>query len=224
MWGEGPGLKRMNRRLLVVAVIVAVAAAIVSVYVDMHTYIPQDVTLERDVQSTSWGPLAYTFPVFSWIGDAKGAGLEAVIFVAVLIFNRRTWLVAAGAGLTAGLYLVLNHVVLRPRPTTAQVIQVTEHPGGSSFPSGHTMFIVTIVVVLMVCFGLRFLPRWAQAAGWIVGALVVLANGISRIDVGAHWPSDVLGAILIAVAWLCLWLSLPFNRKVLGKPGHMAAS
>lgn len=201
-------LREVNGRLLAAAVIAAMAAAAVAVYVDLHPLISQDVTLERDVQATNWGPLALTFPVFSWIGDIKGALVEAVIFVGVLVFNRRTWLVAAGCSVTAVWYVLINHLVLRARPTTAQVLQVTEHPAGSSFPSGHTMFVVTIVTVLMVCFASRFLPRWAQAAGWVLSGLIVVANGISRIDVGAHWPTDVLGGILIATAWLSLWLAI----------------
>ena len=96
----------------------------------------------------------------------------------------------------------------RPRPTTAQVLQVTEHPGASSYPSGHTIFIVTVTVVLMLCFGYRFLPRRARAIGWAAVVLVVAANAIARIYTGAHWPTDVLGAILIAVAWLTFLLSL----------------
>jgi membrane-associated phospholipid phosphatase len=87
------------------------------------------------------------------------------------------------------------------------VYQVTEHPGASSYPSGHTMFVVTVVVVLMVCFGHRFLPRWGQVAGWSVAVLLVLANAIGRTYTGAHWPTDVLGGILIAVFWLGLLAS-----------------
>ena len=103
-----------------------------------------------------------------------------------------------------------------PPPTTAQVLQVTEHPGASSYPSGHTMFIVTVTVVLMLCFGHRFLPRWALAIGWALAALIVIANGISRIYTGAHWPSDVAGGILIASAWLSFWVSLGWvSRRAL---------
>lgn len=201
-----------DRRLLAIAALAALAACALTVYVVGHPVNPEDVTLERDVQSVNWGPLALTFPVFSWIGDAKGAVVEAVIFVGVLVFNRRAWLVAAGCAVTAVLYIVVNHLVLRPRPSTGLVLHVTEHPPGSSFPSGHTMFVVTIVTVLMVCLGVPFLPRRVQLAGWILGAVLVVLNGISRVEVGAHWPSDVLAAVLIAVAWLGLWLSVTSRR------------
>ena len=184
------------------------AALVLTLYVVSNPFIPQDAVVERAIQSVNWGPLALTFPVFSWIGDAKGFVLELAIFLVILVVNRPAWLVAAGAGVSAVWYEVLNHLVHRPRPTTAQVLQVTEHPGASSFPSGHTIFICTVVTVLVLCLGYRFLRRPATRAGaWIVAAALVVANSIARIDVGAHWPTDVLAGILIAVAWLGLWLA-----------------
>jgi len=206
---EAPAQARpINPPLLTISILAAVAAAAIAIYVSGHHLISQDAAVEDWVQSVNWGPLALTFSVFSFIGDAKGAVLEAVVFVAVLIFNRRAWLLAAGASLTVGWYLLMNHLVLRPRPTPIEVLHVTEHPGGSSFPSGHTMFIVTIVTVLMLCLGRRFLPRSGQVIGWCLAALIVLGNAISRMYVGAHWPTDVLAGILIAVAWLCFWVSV----------------
>jgi undecaprenyl-diphosphatase len=198
----------MNRTLLGVAVTTAVAAAVLTLYVMGHPYIPQDATVERDVQATDWGPLVYAFRFYSWIGDAKGLVVEVVIFFLILLFNRRAWLFAAGATLTGGWYAAIVNLVHRPRPTVPYVYQVTEHPGASSYPSGHTMFVVTVVVVLMVCFGHRFLPRWGQVAGWSVAVLLVAANAIGRMYTGAHWPSDVLGGILIAVFWLSLLASI----------------
>src|SRR5579859_7625333 len=203
----------LNPTLLTISVLAAAWAAAIAIYASGQHLLPLDPAMEDAVQSTDWGPLALTFPIFTFIGGARGAILEAIIFVAVLVFNRRAWLLAAGASLTAGWYVLISHLVLRARPTTAQVLRVSEHPGGSSFPSGHTMFIVTIVTVLMLCFGRRFLPRWGQMLGWILACLVVLANGISRIYVGAHWPTDVLAGILVAVAWICLWASFRWVSK-----------
>ena len=199
----------INRTLLVAGTAAAVAAALIAIYVAGHPFIPQDAAVERDVQSIQWGPVALSFPFFSWIGDAKGFLVECLVFVAILVFNRRAWLVAAGAVLSAGWYMLLSHVIIRPRPTTAQVLQVTEHPGASSFPSGHTVFICTIVAVVVLCLGYRFVRGRGRLVLWIAGAAVVAGNAIDRIDTGAHWPSDVLAAILIAIAWLCLWLAVP---------------
>jgi undecaprenyl-diphosphatase len=197
-----------NKPLTIVAALCALAAAILAVYVAGHPYIPEDVTIERDIQSTNWGPLTLTFPIFSWIGDAKGAVLEAIVFVLVLVFNRRAWILAALGALTGLWYVLLSHLINRVRPTTPLVLQVTEHPSASSFPSGHTMFIVTLTTVLMLCLGRRFLPRWAQPVGWALAVLIVIANAISRVYTGAHWPTDVLAGILIATGWLALVVSV----------------
>jgi undecaprenyl-diphosphatase len=75
---------------------------------------------------------------------------------------------------------------------------------------------VTVVTVLMVCFGYRFLRGWMLVAGWLLAGLVVIAIGIARIDSGAHWPSDVVAGFLVAVAWLVLVLSMRPIRRGLG--------
>ena len=198
----------MNKTIFAIAVAAGVAAAVLTLYVMGHPYIPQDAALERDVQATSWGPLDYAFRFFSWIGDAKGLVIEIVIFIFIVFLNRRAWVFAAGATLTGGVYEAVVNIVNRPRPAVPQVLRVTEFPGGSSFPSGHTMFVVTVVTVLMVCLGSRYLRRPGRIVGWVVAAILVAINGIGRIDVGAHWPTDVLAGILLAACWLSLLASI----------------
>ena len=197
----------MNRPLLAVGIAAAVATVVLSLYVAGHPFISQDAMVERDLQSISWGPIALSFPFFTWIGDTKGAIAEAVIFLVILVVNRRAWLIAAGASASGLWYQLLSHLIHRPRPTTAQVLQVTEHPGAWSFPSGHIIFITTIVAVLVLCLGYRFLHGWGRVAAWVVGVAVIAAGALSRIYTGAHWPSDVLAGLLIATAWLSLWLA-----------------
>jgi hypothetical protein len=63
----------VNKRLLGVAVVAAIAGAAIAFYIGGHPYIPEDATIERDVEAASWGPLTLTFPIFSlsvrWISD-----------------------------------------------------------------------------------------------------------------------------------------------------------
>ena len=193
---------RSFNALLAAGVAAAVAALVLSLYVAGHPFIPQDAAVERDVQAVDWGPLNYAFQFFSWIGDAKGFVAEMIIFLVILLFNRRSWLFALVAAASGAWYVVVVHLVNRPRPTTAQVLRVTEHPGASSYPSGHTIFVVTVVVVLMVCLGYRFLRGRARIAGWIAAAVIVALNAIGRVDPGAHWPTDGVAGSLSAVAWL----------------------
>jgi membrane-associated phospholipid phosphatase len=198
----------VNRRLLSVAVIAAVAFGILTAFVLMHPYLSIDAAVDRDIQAANWGPLALTFPFFTWLGGPGGLYMQASVFALVLLLNRRAWVLALAAFAGGLWYEVFVHVVNRPRPIPSQILRVTEHPGSTSFPSGHLIFITISVAVLMLCVGQRYLPRWARPIGWAAVVGTVLATGVDRIYGGAHWPSDVLAGILIATAWLTFVVSV----------------
>ena len=195
-------------RMFAVAIAAAVAVGVITAIVVMHPYLSLDAQLEDDIQATNWGPLTLTFPFFTWLGGPGGIPMQVFVILLVLLLNRRAWKLALAA-LAGGLsYLVIVNLVNRPRPTADEILRVTEHPGSTSFPSGHLIFITISAGVLMLCLGHRYLPRWARPIGWAVVAGIVLAVGLDRIYVGAHWPSDVLAGALIAFAWLSFVVSV----------------
>ena len=198
----------VNGPLLAVAVIATLAVAVLAAAVVIHPYQPMDAALDRAVQATNWGPLTLTFPFLTWLGGPGGLYMQGVVAVLVLLLNRRAWMLAVAALVGGVWYEVIVHLVNRPRPTISQILRVTEHPGSTSFPSGHLIFITISAAILMLCIGHRYLPRWARAIGWVVVAGVVLAAGVDRIDGGAHWPSDVLAGALVATAWLSFVVSI----------------
>src|ERR1700730_4403729 len=194
--------------LLAVAIAATVLVGVITGIVVMNPYLPIDATVERDIQATDLGPLTLTFPFFTWLGGPGGIPMHIVVILLVLLLNRRAWRLALAA-LAGGLwYEVIVNLVNRPRPTVGQILRVTEHPGSTSFPSGHLIFITISAGILMLCIGYRYLPRWARPIGWAVVAAIVLATGLDRIYGGAHWPSDVLAGASIAVAWVTLVTSV----------------
>lgn len=198
----------VNGPLLAVAIIAAVAVGIIAAVVVTHPYLQLDATVERDIQATNLGPLTLTFPFFTWLGGPGGIYMQVVVILLVLLLNRRSWILALAAFAGGLWYEVIVHLVNRPRPAVGRILRVTEHPGSTSFPSGHLIFITISAAVLMLCLGHRCLPRWSRPVGWAVVAAIVLAVGLDRIYPGAHWPSDVLAGILIATAWLTFVVSL----------------
>ena len=203
--------------LLAVAIASAAAVGVITAIVVMHPYLSLDATVENDIESTNWGPLFLTFPFLTWLGGPGGIYMQVVVILLVLLLNRHAW-VPAVALLAGGLwYLIVVNLVNRPRPTVGEVLHVTEHPGSTSFPSGHLIFITISAAVLMLCVGYRYLPRRARPIGWAVVAALVVAVGVDRIYSGAHWPTDVLAGLLIATAWISLVLSIRWiSDRVVG--------
>ncbi|MDP9404696.1 MAG: phosphatase PAP2 family protein [Actinomycetota bacterium] len=101
----------------------------------------------------------------------------------------------------------LKELVDRPRPDLGRIVA----GNGPSFPSGHVMAAIAIwgllpPVVALVS-GRRAAWWWSVA----ISATVILVVGFSRVYLGVHWTSDVVGALvlgalyLLAVEWLLDW-------------------
>ena len=104
----------------------------------------------------------------------------------------------------------LKLIVERPRP---DYLLVGSAPHGLSFPSGHSVYAILIGGMLIFLVGQLVNPpllrRWLQIG---IG-LVILAIGASRVYLGVHWPSDVLGGYLFGCMALVGLIALR-NRLV----------
>jgi undecaprenyl-diphosphatase len=89
-------------------------------------------------------------------------------------------------------------LVHRPRPVFADPVA---HAFGKSFPSGHAMSSTVIYGALLLVF-LPVLPRRSRPYAVTATVLLVLAIGASRLALGVHFLSDVLGGIVLGLAWL----------------------
>lgn len=209
--------ERFHAPLLVVSAVTALGAVALTWLVAVQPFLPIDAAIERDVQSVDVGPLSGVFLFYTSIGGPLGGAGVAVLFAVVLLVNRPAWRLAFAGAFASGWYFLLSSLIMRARPSVPDVLRVTEHPGASSYPSGHMMLFVFYGAILMLCIGYRFLPRSWIRLGWAVAAALVIVGGISRMYSGAHWPSDVLAGALIATSWLSLvvairWVSDPvFN-------------
>jgi undecaprenyl-diphosphatase len=129
------------------------------------------------------------------------AGLAVAVALLLIVRRHRllalVWLVAlAGCGLLdAGLKLVFGRE--RPPFRDAGILETT-----ASFPSGHAMgsFVSYALVAYLLMLGLPLGKKWRYVAA--VLALLVLLIGCSRVYLGAHYFSDVVGGYLVGSAWV----------------------
>jgi membrane-associated phospholipid phosphatase len=112
--------------------------------------------------------------------------------------RRSAIIVAIAWPLGQGLVSVIKFIYQRPRPDPGP----GEAPfSGYSFPSGHTFTAVVTYGLLAALISEQLPGRWRWAP-WAVATLVVAGVGYSRVYLGAHYPVDVLGSLLLGGAWL----------------------
>ncbi|HEY0405756.1 MAG TPA: phosphatase PAP2 family protein [Pyrinomonadaceae bacterium] len=182
-----------------------------ALFAHFRAYFDWDLRIERGLQSLNWPGLFDLMRAVSVFGNRWiPSALTAVTAIIFLIYHKRSE--AAGLVASAGgsglVNIVLKNIIGRPRPT-AELVTVYRSLGTDSFPSGHVTFYVCYFGFLFfVAFAL--LPRGSKArrAALVLTALPVALIGLSRVYLGAHWPSDTLGAYLFSGLWLGLSLHL----------------
>lgn len=150
--------------------------------------------------------LGTTFAAVLWGMSEPASGWViggAVVLAALCLARRRSWhrlvtllLVVPCGALFAE---ILKLIIQRHRPFEAGPYGVW---GGYSFPSGHTISATLFYGFLAVSF-IPVLNRrhWRWLCGSLAAALV-LAVGFSRVALGAHYLTDVLGAMVLGLTWL----------------------
>jgi undecaprenyl-diphosphatase len=137
-----------------------------------------------------------------WGAPAR-LSLVAVVLVAGLLLRRRlrdAVLVAVtllGAGIIDS-SLKLLYARVRPAGFFADYATPTSY----SFPSGHTLFATTFFGGLAVLLWPRLRHPAARALVWLTCSALILLIGFSRVYLGVHYPSDVLGGLAAGTVWV----------------------
>jgi undecaprenyl-diphosphatase len=137
------------------------------------------------------------------------------IGVALFLVLRRDWLNASLIALVMGgggaLNVVLKHFFHRERPVLENPLVTLSSYG---FPSGHTMG-ATLLYGLLALLAWKNLRNRAARLACVVGACFwILLIGLTRIYLGAHYLTDVLGALAAGLFWLAFsWTAFETLRR-----------
>jgi undecaprenyl-diphosphatase len=190
---------------LVAAAAIWAGSAVLDAVLDNQTLVRFDIAIARWVHGRVTPTGTSVSQLISEIGSPTTMGVIAVVGGAIVLWRKRftlliAWIAAfAGGGL---LEKLLKHLVHRHRPMFTPTGPAEQ---SLSFPSGHTM--MCTIGVSMVLYSLlipkRFGDPWRGIIGG-VGVALVVAVGISRVYLGAHYPSDVLGGLLAGAGWVAI--------------------
>ncbi len=134
-----------------------------------------------------------------------GVWVITVLFACWLLWRRERFLFWAWIASNVGggiLQFVLKLTIHRGRPQYAAGYL---HGQSYSFPSGHMMSATICWSLMVVYAGLSL--GWdgtRRARLYIVSTTIILLIGFSRLYLGVHYPSDVLGGLMIGTAWVVL--------------------
>ena len=189
------------------------AFAVLAIFAYLDPYFGWDLRFSTAFNWSTFAPPGL-FPLLRFVSVFGNSwtpyALTVLVAAIFLLFRRRSE--AAGLILSvAGSALIntaLKLLISRPRPAP-ELIPIYRDMVTQSFPSGHVTFYVCYFGFLFfVAYALLQKATLARRLALTVTGSLVLLVGLSRIYLGAHWPSDTLGAYLWSGVWLAFSLEM----------------
>lgn len=198
----GKALKK-NYKLIILLICVIIFVAIIEDIFEKETMIIDLVIYKIIVQNMRTNILTSIFKVITNLGGAYCLITIAILSAIFIKDKKIAFSIPLNLIIITGLNLLLKNIVERPRPEGYRLIAET----GYSFPSGHSM-------VSSAFYGLIIYFIWKNVKNEklkyiscvLLGLLIVLI-GISRIYLGVHYASDVIGGFSISIAYLIIFTS-----------------
>ena len=185
-----------SRGFLIVTAVITVFLAVIAVS-NPEWLLALDQPVSEWVRS--WGGQLSLAKLVTRLGSPALAVAVGVVAAAVLWPRCRASAFTLGSLVTAALTvdILLKVVVDRPRPPNPAVD--TEL---GSFPSGHVIHAVVIFGLVPFLLWILTNRSGLLRLGFVVFAVVVLSVAVSRVRLGAHWPSDVIASLFIGASLL----------------------
>ena len=202
-----PKAARHHRAAIFQVYVFLATAAFLALAVAAHfvPYFSVDLAITHLVQSERGHLLETLMQGLSWMGWNPQAALLVVGGISTLLLLGLRWeaVVAGFAGLGTAVGSLIKLLVIRPRPSS-DLVHVFSQLSTASFPSGHVLLATAFYGFLGFLMYTLLKQSWYRVLGLCVVALIVILMGPSRIYLGQHWFSDVMGAYVLGSVWLAL--------------------
>ncbi|MFT3737548.1 MAG: phosphatase PAP2 family protein [Breznakibacter sp.] len=165
-------------------------------YIDIH--------ISEEIQEKQNGFLDSFMKAVSWFGRIR---VSAVLVVCsalyfLLLKRKKDALLMLSTLISGGIAWVLKTLIDRPRPTK-DFVSILEETHYQSFPSGHVLF-YTVFFGAFIFILLRTINKHSilKAGGILLCLSMIFLGAVSRVYLGAHWFTDVLGGFFAGLIFL----------------------
>ena len=203
--------EQQRRGRLLATVYASVILVATAGFVGLAIFVRQEDVITKFDAPVAQAIQSVNAPILSWIllhmSDLGWAPLDIICVVgiasalAALKLRLEAVVVVISTLLAGEVGTLAKEVVQRARPTS-NFVHLAGHLADFSFPSGHVIF---ATVLFGTTFGIVWIV-WSSSllrnAVLVLLAALVLLMGPSRIYMGEHWPTDVLGAYCLGGLWL----------------------
>ena len=148
----------------------------------------------------------FATPIAKFITNFGGAIFLIILTILLLVVlkNKKVGLsICINLVVVTILNQLLKRLLQRPRPTEFRIIEET----GYSFPSGHSMVSMAFYGYLIYLIYRFVKNKYLKWISIVLLSLLICLIGISRIYLGVHYTSDVLGGFLVSISYLILFIS-----------------
>ena len=157
----------------------------------------------------------FATPIAKFITNFGGAIFLIVLTITliILIKNKKIGLsIFTNLAVITILNQILKRILQRPRPTEYRIVEET----GYSFPSGHSMVSMAFYGYLIYLIYKYVKNKYLKWTLITLLSFLIVSIGISRIYLGVHYTSDVIGGILISISYLIIYITAT-NKFLLNK-------
>lgn len=199
----------------IISVVSLVGFSIMAILISRHHILAFDSAIISYVQGMETPALTAIMKFFTFIGSRDSIITIAIIVMLFLfvVLHHRSELVffiiaIVGADI---LNRILKDFLHRARPDLHRLIEI----GGYSFPSGHAMSAMAVYGALAFLLWRHIPTRIGRSILIILSAIMIFMIGISRVYLGVHYPSDIIGGYFASGFWLAtaIWFYQRYKER-----------
>lgn len=202
-------IKKLDRNTLITLVISIVLFVIMSILVSTNNIGWLDDNVYSLVSKMICEPMTKFFKVMTLLCETETI---LIILALTIIFVKKKKLssyIVVNAGLCVLINQVVKRIFVRVRPIGIALIE----QGGYSFPSGHSMMAFAFYGFIIYLINKSKIDKRKKIIFTTILAILTFLIGLSRIYLGVHYASDVLGGFILSFIHLIVFINFIYKKK-----------